>query len=92
VTVGGWNTSPEAMTVDSSCSSVNPEFEWRVGDFGCRRRMPGPARNSPRSCAYLRDRIEHYKVPRSFDFADDLPRTPPASWSTANSANATCEA
>ncbi|MFI2280306.1 acyl-CoA synthetase [Nocardia beijingensis] len=25
---------------------------------------------------YLRDRIAHYKVPRSFDFADDLPRTP----------------
>ncbi|WP_067478824.1 acyl-CoA synthetase [Nocardia amamiensis] len=25
---------------------------------------------------YLRDRIAHYKVPRSFDFTDDLPRTP----------------
>lgn len=25
---------------------------------------------------YLRERIAHYKVPRSFDFADDLPRTP----------------
>ncbi|WP_039798904.1 acyl-CoA synthetase [Nocardia araoensis] len=25
---------------------------------------------------YLRDRIAHYKVPRSFDFADELPRTP----------------
>ncbi|MGW4365738.1 acyl-CoA synthetase [Nocardia takedensis] len=25
---------------------------------------------------YLRDRIAHYKVPRSFDFDDDLPRTP----------------
>ncbi|WP_043650701.1 acyl-CoA synthetase [Nocardia thailandica] len=26
--------------------------------------------------AHLRDRIAHYKVPRSVDFADDLPRTP----------------
>ncbi|WP_063052295.1 acyl-CoA synthetase [Nocardia arthritidis] len=25
---------------------------------------------------YLRERIAHYKVPKSFDFADDLPRTP----------------
>ncbi|MBF6353958.1 acyl-CoA synthetase [Nocardia higoensis] len=25
---------------------------------------------------YLRERIAHYKVPRSFDFAEDLPRTP----------------
>jgi long-chain acyl-CoA synthetase len=25
---------------------------------------------------YLRDRIAHYKVPRSFDFVDELPRTP----------------
>ncbi|WP_459549587.1 acyl-CoA synthetase [Nocardia sp. X0981] len=25
---------------------------------------------------YLRDRIAHYKVPRGFDFADELPRTP----------------
>jgi acyl-CoA synthetase (AMP-forming)/AMP-acid ligase II len=25
---------------------------------------------------YLRERIAHYKVPRSFDFADELPRTP----------------
>ncbi|WP_249645425.1 hypothetical protein [Nocardia sputi] len=38
--------------------------------------MPSPARNSPGSCAYLRDRVERYKVPRSFDFADDLPGTP----------------
>lgn len=76
MTVGGWNTSPESMTVDSSRGSVNPEFEWRAGDFGCRRRMPSPARNSPGSCAYLRDRVERYTVPRSFDFADDLPRTP----------------
>ena len=26
--------------------------------------------------AYLRDRIAHYKVPRSVDFVDELPRTP----------------
>ena len=26
--------------------------------------------------AYLRERIAHYKVPRNFDFTDDLPRTP----------------
>ncbi|WP_432066221.1 acyl-CoA synthetase [Streptomyces sp. C10-9-1] len=26
--------------------------------------------------AFLRDRIAHYKVPRSFDFVDALPRTP----------------
>jgi fatty-acyl-CoA synthase len=26
--------------------------------------------------AYLRERIAHYKVPRAFDFTDDLPRTP----------------
>ena len=25
---------------------------------------------------YLRDRIAHYKAPRSVDFVDDLPRTP----------------
>ncbi|WP_040789054.1 acyl-CoA synthetase [Nocardia paucivorans] len=25
---------------------------------------------------YLRERIAHYKVPRSFDFVDELPRTP----------------
>jgi long-chain acyl-CoA synthetase len=25
--------------------------------------------------AYLRERIAHYKVPRSIDFADSLPRT-----------------
>jgi fatty-acyl-CoA synthase len=25
---------------------------------------------------FLRERIAHYKVPRSFDFADELPRTP----------------
>jgi fatty-acyl-CoA synthase len=25
---------------------------------------------------YLRERIAHYKVPRDFDFTDDLPRTP----------------
>ncbi len=26
--------------------------------------------------AFLRERIAHYKVPRSIDFSDDLPRTP----------------
>jgi fatty-acyl-CoA synthase len=26
--------------------------------------------------AYLRERIAHYKVPRSFVFVPDLPRTP----------------
>ncbi|WP_017583641.1 AMP-binding enzyme [Nocardiopsis valliformis] len=26
--------------------------------------------------AYLRERIAGYKVPRSFDFVDELPRTP----------------
>jgi fatty-acyl-CoA synthase len=26
--------------------------------------------------AFLRERIAHYKVPRNFDFTDDLPRTP----------------
>jgi long-chain acyl-CoA synthetase len=26
--------------------------------------------------AYLRERIAHYKVPRSFEFTDELPRTP----------------
>jgi fatty-acyl-CoA synthase len=26
--------------------------------------------------AYLRERIAHYKVPRAFDFTEDLPRTP----------------
>ena len=25
---------------------------------------------------YLRDRMAHYKVPRTVDFADELPRTP----------------
>jgi fatty-acyl-CoA synthase len=25
---------------------------------------------------YTRDRIAHYKAPRSVDFVDDLPRTP----------------
>ena len=25
---------------------------------------------------YVRDRIAHYKAPRSVDFADSLPRTP----------------
>ncbi|WP_024802858.1 acyl-CoA synthetase [Nocardia sp. BMG51109] len=27
-------------------------------------------------CAFLRDRIAHYKVPRAIDFLDELPRTP----------------
>ncbi|UGT66629.1 acyl-CoA synthetase [Nocardia gipuzkoensis] len=36
---------------------------------------PGPAL-ADELRDYLRDRIAHYKVPRSFDFADDLPRTP----------------
>ncbi|WP_280495854.1 acyl-CoA synthetase [Nocardia asiatica] len=36
---------------------------------------PGPALAAELR-DYLRDRIAHYKVPRSFDFADDLPRTP----------------
>ncbi|MGW4718406.1 acyl-CoA synthetase [Nocardia sp. NPDC004260] len=36
---------------------------------------PGPALATELR-EYLRDRIAHYKVPRSFDFADDLPRTP----------------
>ncbi|MET9024532.1 acyl-CoA synthetase [Nocardia sp. NPDC004168] len=36
---------------------------------------PGPAL-ATQLREYLRDRIAHYKVPRSFDFADDLPRTP----------------
>ena len=26
--------------------------------------------------AHVRERIAHYKAPRSVDFADDLPRTP----------------
>ncbi|MFE7746513.1 acyl-CoA synthetase [Nocardia sp. NPDC057455] len=36
---------------------------------------PGP-RLATELREYLRDRIAHYKVPRSFDFTDDLPRTP----------------
>ncbi|MGK8490848.1 acyl-CoA synthetase [Nocardia asiatica] len=36
---------------------------------------PGPALAAELR-DYLRDRIAHYKVPRSFDFADELPRTP----------------
>jgi long-chain acyl-CoA synthetase len=36
---------------------------------------PGPALGAELS-AYLRDRIAHYKVPSSFDFVAELPRTP----------------
>lgn len=43
--------------------------------------QPGPGvETGPELAAelreYLRARIAHYKVPRSFDFADELPRTP----------------
>lgn len=36
---------------------------------------PGPQLEQ-RLIAYVRDRIAHYKAPRSIDFVDDLPRTP----------------
>lgn len=37
--------------------------------------MPGPELAAELR-DYLRERIAHYKVPRSIDFADELPRTP----------------
>jgi fatty-acyl-CoA synthase len=37
--------------------------------------VPGPELGAE-LCAYLRERIAHYKVPRSVDFVDELPRTP----------------
>ncbi|WP_439951774.1 AMP-binding enzyme, partial [Nocardia harenae] len=36
---------------------------------------PGPAL-AEELRGYLRERIAHYKVPRTVDFSDDLPRTP----------------
>ncbi|GHF41296.1 fatty-acyl-CoA synthase [Amycolatopsis bartoniae] len=37
--------------------------------------VPGPEL-AAELLAYLRERIAHYKVPRSIDFVDELPRTP----------------
>lgn len=36
---------------------------------------PGPGLEE-RLIAYVRERIAHYKAPRSVDFVDELPRTP----------------
>jgi long-chain acyl-CoA synthetase len=53
-----------------------PDEKWGEAVKAVVVRAPGSEATEKELIAYARDRMAHYKVPRSVDWADALPRTP----------------
>jgi len=84
---GGVNIYPQeienVLTLHSAIFDVavvgipDPEMGEQVKAFVQLRDGVAPSENlAAELIAYVRDRLAHYKAPKSVDFVDDLPRTP----------------
>jgi long-chain acyl-CoA synthetase len=53
-----------------------PDDQWGESVKAIVVRVPGTEPTESELISYARDRLAHYKAPRSVDWADELPRTP----------------
>ena len=53
-----------------------PDEQWGESVKACIVRRPGSTATEREIIDWMRDRLAHYKCPRSIDFVDALPRNP----------------
>jgi acyl-CoA synthetase (AMP-forming)/AMP-acid ligase II len=53
-----------------------PDDKWGESVKACVVRKPGATTTEAEIIGWMRERLAHFKCPRSVDFVDELPRNP----------------